>query len=49
MKVSDSLAAQGGDAVSAAVTAAMVDGHSKSQSAMMAKMSALYSPAGLTK
>ena len=33
IKVSDALAAQGGEAVSAACTQAMIDGHTKSQSA----------------
>ena len=38
---------QGAEAVSLASTQAMVDAHKKSQEAMMTKMSALYSGAGV--
>eukprot|EP00596_Hydrurales_sp_CCMP1899_P009288 CAMPEP_0119033112 /NCGR_PEP_ID=MMETSP1177-20130426/106_1 /TAXON_ID=2985 /ORGANISM="Ochromonas sp, Strain CCMP1899" /LENGTH=159 /DNA_ID=CAMNT_0006989583 /DNA_START=48 /DNA_END=527 /DNA_ORIENTATION=+ len=47
LKVSDELAAKGGEAVSLASTQAMVDGHTKSQNTMMQRMQALYSGAGV--
>lgn len=47
LKISDSIMEQGAEAVSLASTQAMVDAHKKSQDAMMAKMSALYSGAGV--
>jgi DNA-binding YbaB/EbfC family protein len=47
IKVSDSLLAQGADAVSLAVTQAVVDGYTKSQTATVGKMQELYSKAGL--
>lgn len=47
LKISDSIMEQGAEAVSLASTQAMVDAHKKSQEAMMAKMSALYSGAGV--
>jgi DNA-binding protein YbaB len=47
LKVSDALVAQGAEAVSLAASQAMVDGHAKSQNAMMTKMQALYSGAGV--
>jgi DNA-binding YbaB/EbfC family protein len=47
IKVSDSLLAQGADAVSLAVTQALVDGYTKSQTATVGKMQELYSKAGL--
>lgn len=47
LKISDSIMEQGAEAVSLASTQAMVDAHKKSQNAMMEKMSALYSGAGV--
>ena len=47
LKIADSIMDQGAEAVSLASTQAMVDAHKKSQEAMMTKMSALYSGAGV--
>ena len=47
LKISDSIMAQGAEAVSLASTQAMVDAHKKSQETMMTKMQALYSGAGV--
>lgn len=43
VKVSDSILAQGAEAVSIAASQAVVDAHMKSQQAMVQKMQALYS------
>lgn len=45
--VPDSMLAQGSDAVSLAVTQAVLDGHTKSQAAMMGRMQDLYSQLGV--
>lgn len=47
IKISESLLSQGSDAVSLAATQAMVDAYSKSSSAMMTRMQALYSSMGM--
>jgi DNA-binding protein YbaB len=47
MKVSESILAQGADAVSLATSQAMVDGYTKSQAAMMQKVQSMYAEAGV--
>jgi len=46
IKISESLLAQGAEAVSIAATKAMIDAHTKSQYAMMTKMQELYGVMG---
>jgi len=48
VKISDALAASGNaEKISTACTAALLDGHQKAQDAMMTRMQAMYSGAGL--
>jgi DNA-binding protein YbaB len=47
MTVSDSIASKGAEAVSKACTEAMLDGHTKAQEAMMARMQAMYQGSGM--
>ncbi len=47
VRVSDAMAAQGGEAASLAVTQAVVDGYTKAQSHMVNRMQQLYSSMGV--
>ena len=47
IKISDALAAKDAESISLACTEAMVAGHTKAQEAMMSRMQAMYSGAGL--